>query len=116
MEIAAILFVLTALGGGGIAAIRLAGRPQPPTWVALMHGGLAALSIAFLGYTAATSGIPMLGQIALGVFVLAALGGVTIFLLFHRRGKPLPIPLVIGHGLFALLGVGLLLVSVFQSR
>src|SRR5262245_42747794 len=103
MEIAAILFVLTAPGGGGIATMRLAGRPRPPTWVALMHGGLAAISIGFLGYVAATSGVPTLGQIALGVFVSAALGGGMIFLLFHLRGKPLPIPLVIGHGLFALL-------------
>jgi ABC-type amino acid transport system permease subunit len=95
MEIAAVLFVLTALGGGGIATMRLAGRPRPPTWVALMHGGLAALSIVILGYTAATSGVPMLGQIALGVFVLAALGGATLFLLFPSTWQAAAHP--VGH-------------------
>jgi hypothetical protein len=41
-------------------------------------------------------------QFALGGFVLAALGGATIFGLFHLR-------LVLGHGVIALISLTLLL-------
>ena len=51
---------------------------------------------------------------ALGVFVLAALGGVTIFVRWHLKNLPLPIPIVLGHGLLALTGLGLLLFTVFS--
>lgn len=46
-------------------------------------------------------------QYALGGFILAALGGATIFT--HLPRKPLPIPLVLGHGLIALISLALLL-------
>jgi hypothetical protein len=49
------------------------------------------------------------------VFVLAALGGAAIFLGFHLKKRPLPIPLVIGHGLTAVTGYVLLLVSLFRG-
>ncbi len=115
MEVAAIVLGLAALGGLTLAAIRLSGTPRPPTWMALGHGAVAASGLVLLGYAAATSAIPQLAQIALGVLVLAALGGTTIFLGFHMRQRPLPIPFVIGHGLLALTGLVLLLVTIFRG-
>jgi hypothetical protein len=114
MEIATLLLVITALGGATIAAIRLSGTPRPPLWLALGHGMGAICGVSVLGYTAATVGIPTSAQIALGCFILAALGGLTIFLLFHLKAKPLPIPLVLGHGLIAATGVILLVSSYLQ--
>lgn len=111
MQWAAILLGLAALGGLTLAGIRLSGAPRPPTWMALGHGAIAATGLGVLIYAAAVSGIPGLAQVALGVLVLAAMGGATLFLGFHLREQPLPIPLVLGHGLMAATGYVLLLVS-----
>ena len=113
MQAAAIVLGLAALGGLTLAVIRLMGSPRPPTWMAVGHGGVAAAGLGLLVYAAINPGIPTLAQISLGVIVLAALGGSTIFLGFHLRERPLPIPLVVGHGLIAAAGYVLLLVAVF---
>lgn len=113
MQAAAAVLGLAALGGLTLAAIRLSGTPRPPTWMALGHGIVAASGLILLGYAAATDGIPQLAQIALGVLVLAAIGGATIFLGFHMKERALPIPFVLGHGLIAIAGLALLLLAVF---
>ena len=113
MHWAAIILALAALGGLTLAGIRVSGVPRPPTWLALGHGAIAATGLGFLAYEAATATIPLLAQISLGVLLLAALGGVTLFAGFHLRERPLPIPLVIGHGIAAIAGYVLLLVSLF---
>jgi hypothetical protein len=111
---AAIVLGLAALGGLTLAGIRISGAPRPPTWLAVGHGLVAATGVGLLIYAAVTTGLPTFAQIALGVFVLAALGGATLFLGFHLREKALPIPLVIGHGLVAVTGYALLLMSIFS--
>jgi hypothetical protein len=111
MQLAAILFGLAALGGATLAAIRLSGKPRPPTWMALSHGGVAAAGLLALIYAASTQTLPTTAYMALGGFVLAALGGIGIFTLFHLREKPLPIPLVIGHGILAVTSFILLLIA-----
>lgn len=113
MQWAALILGIAALGGIVLATIRLSGTPHPPTWMALGHGAVAATGVGTLIYVAATKGIPLLAQIALGCFLLAALGGATMFLGFHMKKRPLPIPLMLGHGLLAITGVVLLLVAVF---
>jgi hypothetical protein len=115
MQTAAIVLALAALGGLTLAVIRLRGAPWPPTWMALGHGLVAATGLGLLIYAAVTPGIPNLAQIALGILVLAAIGGATMFIGFHLRQRPLPIPLVIGHGLIAVTGFVLLLVTILQS-
>jgi hypothetical protein len=115
MALAATVLGIAALGGLTLAAIRLRGTPRPPTWIAIAHGAVAATGVALLIYAAVAPGIPGLAQIALGVFLLAALSGSGIFIGFHLRAKPLPVPLVIGHGLTALAGLVLLLISVFRG-
>jgi hypothetical protein len=112
MNAAAIVLSLAALGGLTMLAIRLSGSPRPPTWLALGHGAVAATGLAMLAYAAVNPGIPTIAQVALGLFVLAALGGVTIFVGFHLKQLPLPIPIVLGHGLLALVSLGLLWYSI----
>jgi hypothetical protein len=115
MQAAVIVLALAAVGGLTLAVIRLRGAPWPPTWMALGHGAVAATGVGLLIYAAVSPGIPTLAQVALGIFILAALGGATLFLGFHMRGKALPIPLVLGHGLIAATGLVLLLLSYFQG-
>jgi hypothetical protein len=113
MQTAAIVLTLAALGGLILAGIRLGGAPWPPLWLALGHGAVAALGVGLLIYAAVSPGIPGLAQVALGIFILAALGGAVLLLGFHLRSKALPIPFVLGHGLIAATGLVLLLLSVF---
>jgi len=113
MQLAAILLALAALGGMGMVGMRLSGIPRPPTWIPLGHGAIAATGVGSLIYAAATSTVPAFAMYAIGLFVLAALGGIGIFLLFHLQEKPLPIPLILGHGGIAIAGYVLLLVALF---
>lgn len=113
MQAAVIVLVLAAIGGLTLAVIRLRGAPWPPLWLALMHGAVAATGIGLLIYAAVSPGIPTLAQVALGIFILAALGGAVLLLGFHLQRKALPIPFVLGHGLIAATGLVLLLLSYF---
>jgi hypothetical protein len=113
MQAAAIVLALAAVGGLTLAVIRIRGAPWPPLWMALGHGGVAAGGVGLLIYAAVSTGIPALAQVALGLFLLAALGGAVLLLGFHLRSKALPIPFVIGHGLVAATGFVLLLLSAF---
>ena len=115
MQTAAIVLAVAALGGLGMATIRLFGIPRPPTWVALGHGAIAVAGLGLLIHAAATTGIPPLAQLALGMFLLATAGGATLFLGFHLREKALPMTLVLGHGLLALTGVILLMIATWGS-
>lgn len=116
MQAAAIVLAVAVLGGLTLAGIRLSGKPRPPTWMALGHGVVAASGLILLLVSAALGpGIPQLAQVALGILVVAALGGTGIFLGFHLRERPLPIPLVLGHGLLALVGYTVLLMSLFRD-
>ena len=115
MDLATITLVVAAIGGITMATIRLSGRPLPPTWLALAHGALALFGVGLLAGWYFSYGLPPLGRIALGIFVLAAIGGATLFGGFHLRGRPLPVALVLGHGLLALTGVTLLIICLVQS-
>lgn len=117
MDTAVIILGLAALGGLALAGIRFSGKPYPPTWMALGHGAVAATGLGFLIMAAqSTAGIPQLAQIALGVFVLAALGGLTLFVGFHMQRKPLPIPFILAHGLTAIVGYVMLLMGVYGGQ
>ena len=115
MQLAAILLSLAALGGVAMVVIRLRGAPLPPIGLATGHGTIAGIGVLVLAYNAYTPGIPQLAQIALGIFILAALGGVTLFTMFHLKGRPLPIPVMLGHGVIALTGLGLLLYTLYGA-
>jgi hypothetical protein len=113
MKTSAALFALAACGGLVMAGMRFSGIPRPPTWLAMGHGVLAAAGLTLLSYAAISVGVPAMTQLALGVLVLAAIGGGTMNLLFHRKQLALPIPLMIGHAFLAAMGFVLLLVSIY---
>ena len=109
----ALIFVAAALGGLTMLAMRLSGRAQPPTWLAIGHGLIALSGLVLLGRLERTTYQPDPVRWAIGCFLAAAAGGVFIFLRYHRRGIPLPIPLVLGHGLIAATGLVLLLKTAY---
>lgn len=114
MQVAAVLLGLGALGGLVMAGVRFSGAPRPPSWLAMLHGVLAAAGLTLLIYAAVTTALPRLAQYSLVLLVLAALGGAAINLLYHSKMLPLPKSWIVGHALVAVAGYSLLLVSVFR--
>ncbi len=112
MDTAAGILVVAALVGLSMVILRLRGRPRPPTWLALSHGGVAVTGVGTLAFVGMKSGLPTLAWAAFVVFLAAALGGLTMFLLFHLKNRALPIGLMLVHALAALTGVTMLLIAV----
>jgi hypothetical protein len=114
MTLAVLLFVLAAVGGVTMAVMHFRGQTPPPKPLAMLHGAAAVLGILvlFLVLWPAFVGGP---AVALVMFALAAIGGVALVLGFHRRNKPLPSPLVLGHGALAVLALLILLSTAFAK-
>jgi len=112
MTTAAVLFGISALGGLIMAGIRFSG-PNPPAWLAMLHGFLSAAALTLLIYAACTVGLPKLADLAIVLFIIAALGGVVMNLVYQWKLLPLPKWLVIVHGLLAVSGFVLLLASLW---
>lgn len=113
LRAAAGLFTLAALGGLAMAAIRFGGKRNPPAWLAMLHGLLAAAGITLLAYAAWTGGTPSLAIIALLLFLLAAGGGAVLSLAYKWKQRLLPAWLVLVHALLAVVAYVLLLLAVF---
>jgi hypothetical protein len=110
MTVAAILFAIAAVGGVVMALMRFSGREYPPAGLAVVHGlfaaaGLVALIVVVMG-AAAGSGT----KVALGLFIIAALGGFWL-LSYHVKKRALPIPLMVVHALVAVVAFITLLVA-----
>lgn len=115
MQTAAALFGMGALGGLVMAGIRFRGAARPPSWIAMLHGVLAAAGLTLLIYTGYTVGIPPLVKASVVVLVAAALIGAWINLRFHAQMLPLPLKGIVAHALTAVVGLGLLLIVVMKG-
>jgi hypothetical protein len=96
-----------------MAGMRLSGKELPPMGLALVHGlfaasGLVALILVVVGRTPSTQ-----ATVALVGFVIAALGGFFLFS-FHLRRQALPVPVVIIHGLIAVISFVILMLGIFS--
>ena len=100
--------LLTALGlfavaaiGGVIMAVRVFGGKMPPWALSLLHAAFGAAGLVTLGFAAYEAPGDTLVLTALGLFVVAALGGFFLAS-FHLRNRAHPKAVV---GLHALLAV-----------
>jgi hypothetical protein len=114
MKTASCLLAITALGGLTMAGIRFAGKPQPPTWLAMLHGFLAGAAATLLLYAYFTVGLPSLAAWALLLFLVAAAGGAFMNLNYHWKALPLPMGLIIGHAGIAVVGFIFLVVAAWR--
>jgi hypothetical protein len=110
---AVVLFAIAAAGGLAMAGIRLLGRSNPPAWLSMLHGLLAAAGITLVAYATWRGGVPAIAGWALLLFVVAAAGGAAMNLLWQWRRRPLPVGLMIGHATLAVLAFVLLCVAAF---
>ena len=97
LQTSSILLLLTAGGGAVMAWRRLAQKANPPDWLAMAHGLLAAAALTLLIYAAAVDGIPSPALFGLILLLAAAAGGVVLNLAYHLAGKLLPQWLVHAH-------------------
>ena len=107
------LFTLAALGGLLMAGIRFGGKRNPPAWLAMLHGLLAAAGLTLLAYAAFTTGVPGTAQLALLLFLAAAGGGAILSLAYKWKQILLPAWLVVVHATAAVLAFVLLLAAAF---
>ena len=113
LQTATILFVLTALGGLLMAGIRFGGKRNPPAWLAMLHGLLAAAGLTLLVYAACTQPVPSLAKVAIVLFLIAASGGAILSLVYKWHQRLLPAWLVLVHATAAVIAFVLLLLAAF---
>jgi hypothetical protein len=116
LETATVLLLIAALGGVLMAGIRFIGKRNPPPWLAMAHGFLAAAPVVLLVYAACTVGLPALALYGTVLFVVAALGGAAMNLGYHWKNAPLPAALLVGHALIALVGFVLVLAATVRAH
>ena len=109
---AIVLFAIAAVGGLTMALMHFRSGSPPRVALAVLHGLFGASGLIVLLLTVFNAGAGRPAQVALGMFVLAAMGGFTL-LSFHLRKRVLPDALVVGHGLLAVCAFAVLLAAVF---
>jgi len=109
LKVAAVLLVVGALGGVLMAFIRFTGNRNPPVWLAMVHGLIAAAGLTLLAYATFTTEVPTLAKASLGILLVAALGGAIINLRDHWNRNLISKSWTIGHFVLAAVGLVLLL-------
>ncbi|MDB5955530.1 hypothetical protein [Ramlibacter sp.] len=116
LRTAVVLLAITAAGGLSMAAMRFAGHPRPPSWIAMLHGLLAASGLTLVVYAGLASDMPAGGWGGLLLLLLAVLGGLVLNLRYHSEGLALPVGLMLGHAGVAVAGFLVLALSVWNLQ
>jgi hypothetical protein len=111
MKTAAVLLALAAIGGLLMAVIRFRGADRPPSAIAMAHGLLAAAALTLLLYALFTAGLPGRAVVALVIFIVVAVVGLALNLIYHDKLRPLPKTTVVVHGVVAVIAFVLLLLA-----
>ena len=110
LTVAIVLFALAAIGGITLLTFVLRTK-QTPRVLALIHGLFAAAALLLVIIFVA-SGVTPSPVASMIIFIIAALGGFTLFSIDLMKRK-LPKWLAVLHGLIAVLGFILLLIFFF---
>lgn len=106
------LLIFAVLAGVFLAVYILFAKEQPPLGLALVHGALVALALILTIWRVLQPGASGLMQVAAGVLLLAAIGGLYLFG-FQRNGKPHPKGVVVLHALLGVAGLVCLTLAAF---
>jgi len=110
LNVAVILFAIGALGGLVLALHVLRGKLAP--WaLSILHAGLGAAGLVVLLLAVLQGLAGTFATWALGLLVVAALGGFYLASL-HARQVVAPKNVFVAHALLAVAGFGLLLAAV----
>lgn len=109
-----VLFAIAAAGGLTMAGVRTFSAINPPAWLAMLHGLLAAAGLTLLLFAAFTVGLSIYAIWALILLIIAALGGLFLNLGYQEKRKLLPKPLMYLHALIAVIGFILLIIAAVE--
>ena len=90
-----------------MASVRFARKVNPPSWLAMAHGFLAASGLTLLAYAGLTDRVHGGAMIGLMLLAVASIGGVLMNLGYHLAGKILPAWLLYLHIVLAVVGTAL---------
>ena len=97
--------------------IRFGGKGlNPPAWLAMLHGFLAAAGVTLLAFAALTVGIPGKALVGLALLLVASGGGVVMNLGYHLKDTPLPKWLVGLHAALAVAGSAMVFLAAISTR
>lgn len=114
MVFTAVIFFLIAAFLGAFLFRRLINNLPTSKPVVFMHGTIAGIALlCLLVYVALGHTAPLL-LTSVSLFILAALGGFTMFV-FDTTGKRVPRMLLIGHPILAITSVVLLIMYIVQE-
>lgn len=113
---AVLLFAIAAIGGIVMAIVRLSKNINPPSWLAMLHGLLAAAGLTLLLYAAFAIGIPALADTGLALLLVAALVGLVLNLKYQWERALLPPGLMVGHAVLAVVGFILVLLVAWNGH
>ncbi len=111
LYLAFVIFVIVFLGGLFLAYQHFQENAVPIS-LAMGHGVGGALGLVILYFVASNLGSTTL-WVAFGLYVLAAVGGLTLTTYSRFIGDGAPKAMIVGHGLVAVLGCGALTLGVY---
>lgn len=114
LKTAAILLILTAVGGIVMALWRTRRNP-PPSWLAMAHGFLAASALTLLLFVGISVGLATLVWVGLVLVATSAGIGVYLNLRYHARLLGLPSTPIFVHALAALTGAFIVCLAAFGA-
>lgn len=103
-----ILFALTASGGLLMAFIRFSRTVNPPPWLSMLHGLLAASGLTLLVVAICAYSMPISVKLALGLLLVAAAGGAVMNLNYQWHKRLIPAAIVWGHAGLAVVAFSIL--------
>jgi hypothetical protein len=114
LRTAVVIFAIAAGGGLLMAGIRFLGKRNPPAWLAMLHGLLAAAGLTLVIYAGYTGDLPSLARIGGALLLLAAIGGAFLNLRYQWKQALLPSMIVVAHAGLAIAGFACLVVAAFM--
>ena len=115
LQVAVWLFATAAAGGVVMAGIRFGGKRNPPAWLSMLHGLLAAAGLTLVIYAGFTTDAPSLARIGGGLLLVAAAGGAFLNLAFQWRQRLLPSSIVVVHALLAVAGFACVAIAAYRG-
>ena len=115
LRTAVAIFAIAAAGGLVMAGVRFSRQVNPPAWLAMLHGLLAAAGLTLVGFAAFTAGVPSTAKIGFVLLLVAAAGGALLNLNYQWKQRLLPGSIVAVHATAAVVGFGCLLVAAFAA-
>lgn len=109
------LFSIAAVGGLVMAGIRFSRHVNPPAWVAMLHGLLAASGLTLVGFAAFTAGVPSIAKAGFVLLLMAAAGGALLNLGYQWKQRLMPGAIVAVHATAAVVGFGCLVIAAFPG-